>query len=125
MGRWKAGLRPLAEGLLGFAALAAMLFLGETVDRVSGLPIPGAVLGLLFLFVALVVLGRVPPPVARAADFLLKHLNLFFVPAGVGILAFLPLIEREWGAMTVALVVSTFAGMAVAGFVFAIVDGRE
>ena len=48
---------------------------------------------------------------------LLQHLSLLFVPAGAGVMLHLQRIESEWLPITVALIVSTFAGMAVTGFV--------
>ena len=68
-------------------------------------------MALLFLF--LVVRGRIPDELASTGDALLSNLSLLFVPAGVGIMAHLALLENEWPALSVALVGSTLATIAV------------
>jgi holin-like protein len=42
-------------------------------------PLPGALLGLLLLFVGLVCIKKVPNPLQRVSQFSLKHLSLFFI----------------------------------------------
>ena len=106
-------------GLIGGAlALATAQLVGTALMQGLGVPIPGAVAGLLFMLVTLAIAGGVPQGLGRVADVLLRHLNLFFVPAGVGLMAHLALLARDGGALTVAIAVSTLSGLVVAGFVF-------
>ncbi len=49
---------------------------------------------------------RAPSGVGRAADALIRHLQLLFVPAGAGIVLYLPEIARSW--------VSVVGGIALA-----------
>lgn len=102
----------------GAAALVAAQAAGTALVTALGIPVPGAVAGLLLLLAGLMVLGRVPEGLGRVADLLLRHLNLFFVPAGVGLMAHLALLARDGAAIAVAVVLSTLAGLAVAGWVF-------
>lgn len=109
----------LTGALLGGAvALVAAQLIGTALMQGLGVPIPGAVAGLLLMLVALAVAGGVPEGLGRLADLLLRHLNLFFVPAGVGLMAHLALLARDGGALMAAIAVSTLAGLAVAGVVF-------
>ena len=105
---------------LALAALALVAAQGAGTLGVTalGLPVPGAVAGLILLLGGLALLGRVPPALVRVADVLLRHLNLFFVPAGVGLMAHLGLLARDGAAIAVAIALSTLAGLAVAGWVF-------
>jgi holin-like protein len=75
---------------LGQLALLWAVYLGSNwLVTVTGLPIPGNVVGVLVLF-TLLALGVVKlAQVELAADFLLKHLVFFFVPIAVGLM--------EWG----------------------------
>jgi len=57
--------------------------LGETLVQLASLTIPSPVLGLLLLLGWLFLRGGVADEVGRAANTLLAHLSLLFVPAGV------------------------------------------
>ena len=99
--------------LVPLAALLVCQLAGETIARLAGLPVPGPVLGMVLLFVLLSIRGAVPEDLAKVAGGLLAHLSLLFVPAGVGVILHLSRIEAEWPAILVALVVSTWATLAV------------
>jgi holin-like protein len=98
------------------AALSALLVLqlaGEAVVRGLGLPVPGPVLGLVFMLVALRLWPGAQARVLPAAQPLLAHLSLLFVPAGTGVMLHLQRLGDEALAIGVALVLSTWVGMAV------------
>ena len=44
---------------------------------------------------------------ASVSDALLRNLSLLFVPAGVGVMTHLALIEREWVGVSAALIGSS------------------
>ena len=73
--------------LLGLVILLGAQMVGLTLEHLLGLPVPGVVLGL----VLLVLLGLLRPTrsvvcaAEPAAAPLLQHLQLLFVPPGVGI----------------------------------------
>ena len=90
---------------------------GELCVRALALPIPGPVIGMALLFLTLLVRGHVGEPLRDGASTLLQHLSLLFIPAGAGVMLHLQRIESEWLPIAVALIVSTFAGMAVTGLV--------
>ncbi|BCA80043.1 CidA/LrgA family protein [Desulfuromonas sp. AOP6] len=97
----------------GLSILLIMQFVGEVVSRGLEIPIPGNVLGMGLLLAAL-GLGVVRLEwVQEAADLLLSHLALLFVPAGVGVMVYLDLIARQWLPIVAATVISTFVVMAV------------
>lgn len=110
-------MRPLAFAGAAAALVAAQL-VGTYAMSALGLPIPGAVAGLLVLLAGLAVLRQLPDALDDVATLLLRHLNLFFVPAGVGLMAHLALLARDGGALAVAITLSTLAGLVVAAFVF-------
>lgn len=90
---------------------------GEVIARLTRLPIPGPVIGMLLLFVGLVIRRGVPEGLEKVGTNLLSHLSLLFIPAGVGVMVHLKLIAGEWLPITVALVVSTALTIAVTGLV--------
>jgi putative effector of murein hydrolase LrgA (UPF0299 family) len=89
--------------------------IGEVVVRGLNLPMPGPVLGLVFLLLLLlardrfVVLARGPlqgDGVESASRGLLAHLSLLFIPAGVGVVQKLDLLAEHGIAILAILVVS-------------------
>jgi holin-like protein len=102
--------------LRGLALLLLLQALGEALARGFHLPLPGPVLGLVLLLVALrVEVLRVP--VAAAADVLLANLSLLFVPVGVGVITHLALLSQYGLRLLLAIVLSTWIGMAVTALV--------
>ena len=102
--------------LAGFAWLLTLQTVGELLSRGLSLPLPGPVIGMLLLLVALRS-PRVREPVALCADFLLAHLSLLFVPVAVGVMAYLPLLRQYGLRLLVVLVLSTWIGLAVTALV--------
>ena len=90
---------------------------GELLVRLFSLTLPGPVLGMALLFLTLLVRGKVSQELRSGTSSLLQHLSLLFVPAGVGIMVHLQRVGNEWLAISLALVISTFAGMAVTAWV--------
>jgi holin-like protein len=88
---------------------------GEVIVHGLGLPVPGPVLGLVFLLLLLLardrfaVLARGPlqgDGVENASRGLLAHLSLMFVPAGVGVVQKLDLVAAHGIAIAVVLALS-------------------
>ncbi len=98
-----------------FTLLLACQLAGESLARVTGLPVPGPILGLVLLFAGLTLRGRPAPRLEESADGLLAHLSLLFVPAGVGVVQYLPLLASEWLAVTASVVGSAVVAIAATG----------
>ena len=89
---------------------------GELVTRALSLPVPGPVVGLLILLLAL----RWPlirAPVAACAQILLSNLSLLFVPVGVGVMTHLGLLAHYGLRILVVIVLSTWAALAVTALI--------
>ncbi|HMI13843.1 MAG TPA: CidA/LrgA family protein [Bradyrhizobium sp.] len=95
---------------------------GEVIVRGLGLPMPGPVVGLLFLLLLLlardrfVALARGPlqqDGVENASRGLLAHLSLLFVPAGVGVVQKLDLVAEHGIAVAVVLAISVVVTLLV------------
>ncbi len=95
---------------------------GEIISQGLGLPFPGPVLGMVFLAGFLIARGQLNREVEQVADFLLRHLGLFFVPAAVGVMSNGDRIVREFVPIGVALLVSTALTIGVTATVFRAVD---
>jgi len=93
--------------LLGFQLL------GESLVFWLALPVPGPVVGMAALLMALAVWRALRATLKPTAGQLLQHLSLLFVPAGVGVMLHLRRLGDEALAIGVALVLSTLVGLAV------------
>lgn len=102
--------------LRGLAILLLLQAAGEGLTHAFALPFPGPVVGLVLLLPAL-RWEALRVPVAAAAELLLTHLSLLFVPVGVGVITHLTLVSRYGPQLLVVIVVSTWIGMAVTAFV--------
>ena len=98
----------------GLALLVGFFLLGNLLHRV-GAPIPGGVLGLLLLYVALTAGWLSGVWVERAADLLLRHMVLLFVPLTVGLMDLGRVLSRQALALTMSLVVSFLAVLLTTG----------
>jgi putative effector of murein hydrolase LrgA (UPF0299 family) len=103
------------------ALILAFQLSGEAAARATGLPVPGPVLGMIALVVTLTVFPRLGDTIAPAAQVILSALTLFFVPAGVGVIAHFGVLRDAGPALAVALVVSTVAAIAAGALTFAAV----
>ncbi|OGA94854.1 MAG: murein hydrolase transporter LrgA [Burkholderiales bacterium RIFCSPHIGHO2_12_FULL_61_11] len=100
------------QALRGLTWLLVLQSLGELIARGLSLPLPGPVIGMLLLLVAL-RWTPVRESVALCADFLLSHLSLLFVPVGVGVMTHLSLVSQYGLRMLAVVFVSTLLGLGV------------
>ncbi len=100
-----------------FTLLLVYQLAGEVIVQLTGLPVPGPVVGMLLLFVTLAARGGAPQWLRDTCNGLLAHLSLLFVPAGVGVLLHFDRLGAEWLPIVVALVASTVVTIAVTALV--------
>ena len=114
----------MGGGLTGLLVLLACLAAGEGVVAVSGLPIPGAVPGMLLLYALLLYRRRVGGGLVTVSAGLLGWLGLFFVPAGVGIVAFAELLRPVALEIAVVMVASTLITLLVTALAMVLLMAR-
>ena len=103
---------PALTLLLGFQLA------GEVIARTLGLTLPGPVLGMALLVIAMIAVPRLAEMVRGPAQGLLSHLSLLFVPAGVGVVGHLESLGSQGGPILLAIVASTVLAIAVGALVF-------
>jgi holin-like protein len=97
--------------------LIVLQLLGESIVQLSGLPVPGAIIGLILLYAMLMWRGEISDEMSRTSGFLLQNLGVLFVPAGVGVIAYLPLLATQWWIIALVLFISVCATIAITGLV--------
>ncbi|MFE6645779.1 CidA/LrgA family protein [Nocardioides sp. NPDC057772] len=105
--------------IVGLLWLLGCQLAGTAIVELTGIPLPGSVVGMLLLFVALVLRRRdgEDDPVIQVGDYFLSHLQLFFIPAGVGVIAYVAVIRDAAVPIVVALLGSWLLGLATVGWV--------
>ncbi|MBL8518955.1 MAG: CidA/LrgA family protein [Betaproteobacteria bacterium] len=97
--------------LRGLALLLVFQSLGEVAVRATGTVVPGPVVGMVLLFVFLVARKNPPESLVQAADGLLSHLAIFYIPAAVGVMLYAKPLAEQGLAWFAAIVVSTLGAM--------------
>lgn len=103
------------------AALAIILgfqLVGEVASRGLGLPLPGPVVGLCLLVLCCLIRPALADRLRPVTQGLLAHLSLFFVPAGVGVVAHMDLIRQHGLGLAIAIAGSTVLAIAAGALVF-------
>lgn len=102
---------PQVGWLLGF------WLIGEVIARGFGWAIPGSIIGMILLTLALEFKLLKLSQVEDVSDFLIRNMAFFFVPPGVGLMVNLQLIADNWFAITVATLLSTILVLVITGLV--------
>lgn len=95
--------------------IIGICFVGELLNRLLKIPVPGNVLGMIILFACLCTGVIKLEMIKEISDFLLDHLAFFFIPAGVGLLACMDVLAGKWLAFLAVCLVTTILVMLVAG----------
>ncbi|WEG73524.1 CidA/LrgA family protein [Vagococcus intermedius] len=98
-----------------FLLIISFSYLGEIVSKLFNLPIPGSVIGMLLLFTALYFKVVKVEEVDTVGTFLLDNLSILFLPAGVGIMVYFPVIRETWWSLLIITIITTVLTMAVVG----------
>ena len=112
--------------MIGAIALLLVCQLaGEAVHRLTGLPLPGSVIGMVLLLAWLAFVPRERLTLTQVTGWLTAHLSIMFVPAAVGVMEEGAILSRYGLGILVAVVVSTLLTLAVTALVFRAVTGRD
>ncbi len=93
--------------IYAMAALVLLQMAGEILARWWGVPVPGPLLGMALMLIALCLLQRLPVPLGRLSSRLLAHLMLLFMPSVVAIMTQVDRISLEWLPFVAACVGAT------------------
>lgn len=93
--------------LYSLAVLLLLQFLGEWIRQALGIPVPGPLIGMALMLVALCLLGRLPRALRHTSNGLLSHLMLLFIPSVVAIMTQTDRIAAEWLPFIAACILAT------------------
>ena len=103
--------------LLWQTAVLTAIFIGcDQLTRLTGIPIPGNVLGIIVLFFLLLTGIVKESHISLAAEFFLRHLVFFFVPIAVGLMQWSSVFYEDGWVLAAAIVGSTALPLVIVGF---------
>lgn len=115
--------------ILSFGILIGFHALGSIASVLLVPMIPGNVIGMVLLTIALATRLVRQHQVEPAADLLVDNLAFLFVPAGVGVMSYAGVIAREWLPLSLSVLVSLIVVLVVTGrtaqLVSRIAEGRR
>lgn len=97
----------------GLAILLIFQSIGEVLTKFIHGVLPGPVIGMILLLVFLVLRKNIAPSIALAADGLLAHLAIFFIPAAVGVMLYIGTLRSAGAAWLLAILLSTVGAITV------------
>ena len=98
------------------ALLSAIYWGCDQITRLTGIPIPGNVLGIIVLFVLLLTGIVKESHISAAAEYFLRHLVFFFVPIAVGLMQWGGVFYDYGWVLAAAIVGSTALPLVIVGF---------
>lgn len=105
------------DQLRQFTIILVTYAIGVYISSWLPFPLPGSVIGMLLLFIALCTRLIRLDQVESASGFLLDNLAFFFLPAGVGLLAYTTLLQSVGLPLLVVTLVTTWMVMAFTGHI--------
>jgi holin-like protein len=81
------------------------------------IPIPGNILGMILLLIALLTGVVKMHQIEEISKFLLDHLTVFFIPAGVGLLSVTGMLKDTWFFILLISVFTTILVMSATALV--------
>ena len=83
--------------VFGFSIILAFLVAGELISMLTGHFMPGSVIGMILLFLALCFRLIRPEWIRQASEFLTKNMTVLFLPSAIGIM-------DQWGLIRTNIV---------------------
>lgn len=97
--------------------LYALLLIGNVLQEIFHLFIPGSVIGMILLFLLLKLGIMKLKWLEEGTSLLLRHLTLFFIPVTIGFMEYLELFKGRGLLLLIITVISTALVMGVGGAV--------
>lgn len=108
-----------------FVILCACLLLGSLTRKLINFPIPEAVYGMIYLFIALRLKILKPEEIEKTSNGILANLAFLFVPVGVGIMANFDVIQGRILKLLIIVLLGTAITMGVTGIIVQSLQRRK
>ncbi len=109
----------------GLAILLTFQCLGELIKAATGLILPGPIIGMFLLFIALCLWRSVPATLNQSSQRLIQYLGLMFLPPSVGLFFLGERFDNQWPAIIAAMVLGTLLSLIVSGLLMKWLVARQ
>lgn len=107
--------------LIQLGLLFGVCIVGDLISALLPFVFPGSVVSMLLMLLLLLSRWMKESAIEESADFLLKNMTFFFIPFGVGILRYAPLIGAIWWQLLVVNAVSLLVCFAASSWTVVLV----
>ncbi|GFH43309.1 CidA/LrgA family protein [Lactococcus hodotermopsidis] len=107
-----------------FMFILIFSLIGEICSTTLNLPIPGSIIGMILLFLALKFKFIRLRQINDVGQFLLANMTILFLPAGVGIMKYWGAIANYWWQIIVIVMITLVVNIGVIGFVTQLIKRR-
>ncbi|MCH7320785.1 CidA/LrgA family protein [Solibacillus sp. MA9] len=98
---------------------------GQAIVDFTGIIIPGSIIGLVLLWLALFFKVLNVKYIQKGASILLAYLTLFFIPSTVAVIKYPELLTVSGGLLILAVIISTLVSLAITGKVSQFIEKKE
>lgn len=109
------GIVKIMKIIVHIAALYALLLIGNWIQDILSLSIPGSVIGMLLLFFLLKLKVIKFAWIKEGTQLILNHLTLFFIPVTIGFINYLELFTGRGILLLLTALFSTALVMGLSG----------
>ena len=102
--------------LLQLALILGICYAGDLIHDITGIPVPGNILGMLILFLLLCLKIVKLEQIREVSDFFLKRLAFFFLPPAIGLMLVGDDVKSQWPLLLLLCIVITIVTMAATGW---------
>lgn len=104
-----------------FSIIFGFYLAGEFITLISGVPVPGSILGMLLLLLAFYFKLLKVEDVKLVSDFMLKNMIIFFIPSTISIMVSYHILDGVVGKVVSLVVISTIITIMVTAIVVQII----
>jgi len=104
--------------------ILGIYFLGLVIEKFFSLPIPGNVIGMILLFLALCSGVIKINMIEEVSEFFLNHLAFFFVPAGVALITCMNVLKGSVIKLLATIFITTVIVLASTGLTIQIMKPK-
>lgn len=108
-----------------FAIILCFWPIGELMSKSLNLPIPGSIIGMLLLLLLLQMKYISLNKIHNISSFLIEYMPIFFIPAGVNIIAGLNELRGSWIAIIIISLTSTIITFTVTAYTIEFILGKK
>ncbi|MFA3789893.1 CidA/LrgA family protein [Aliiglaciecola sp. SL4] len=118
-------LRTIIKISFSIAIIFSFLWTGITIQTLSGIPLPGSIIGMLLLFLCLSA-GIIPTRLMEdGAKLMLRHMLLFFIPIAVGFMNYFDLMYQQMALFLAGTILSNIVVAVILSLVFKQLKAKE